>query len=319
MNVSTFGSKGFKEVSPEALATLLKTSNDPLWVDIEGPTDQDIHVMQEVFKFHPLAIEDTRNQEQRPKAEEYNDYLFIILNPVDCNDGEIDFRELDVFVGRNYIVTVHPEREPVIEETKQRIENGGGLVPCNSAYALYALMDIVIDSYFPVLDFVGEEMEKLENDILERPRPDTLNRLFGLKRSLLNMWRIIWPQRDIFATLTHHRLGFLDQESLEYYLRDVSDHLLWIADMVSTSRDTLTSMMDLHMSSISNRLNKVVNRLTVVTIVSGVMAVITGFYGMNFQTTWPPFDNPGGVPFVLGLMLIVASAVLVLFRLLKWY
>jgi magnesium transporter len=133
------------------------------------------------------------------------------------------------------------------------------------------------------------------------------------------MWRIIWPQRDIFGTLINHRLKFLDQESLQFYLRDVSDHLLWIADMVSTSRDTLTSMMDLHMSSVSNRLNKVVNRLTVVTIVSGVMAVITGFYGMNFQTTWPPFDNPAGVPFVLGLMLIVASVVLIAFRFLKWY
>jgi magnesium transporter len=275
--------------------------------------------MQEIFKFHPLAIEDTRNQEQRPKAEEYNDYLFIILNPVANVSGEIDFRELDVFVGRNYIVMVHPDREPVIAEAQRRIENGGGLVPCTSAYALYTLMDIVVDGYFPVLDFVGEEVERLESDILERPRTDTLNRLFALKRSLLNMWRIIWPQRDIFGTLIHHRLKFLDQESLEYYLRDVSDHLLWIADMVSTSRDTLTSMMDLHMSSISNRLNKVVNRLTVVTIVSGVMAVITGFYGMNFQTTWPPFDNPGGVPFVLGLMLIVASGVLVAFRLLKWY
>jgi magnesium transporter len=319
MKISTFGPNGFKEASPDALATLLKTTSDTLWVDIQGPTDQDIHVMQEIFKFHPLAIEDTGNQEQRPKAEEYNDHLFIILNPVESSGGEIDFRELDVFVGRNFIVMVHPDREPVIEEARQRIENGGGLLPCTSSYALYVLMDIVVDGYFPLLDFVGEEVEKLESDILERAHPDTLSRVFALKRSLLNMWRIIWPQRDIFNTLTHHRLSFLDQESLQFYLRDVSDHLLWIADMVSTSRDTLTSMMDLHMSSVSNRLNKVVNRLTVVTIVSGVMAVITGFYGMNFQTTWPPFDNPAGVPFVLGLMLIVASGVLVAFRLLKWF
>jgi magnesium transporter len=317
MQVATITTEGINVVPTEDLQRLLKTENVTVWVDMIGPTDEHIRVMREVFQFHQLAIDDTRNQEQRPKIEEYANYLFIILNPVDHIKENVDFRELDVFIGPNFVVTVHPHEEPVIEQARLRLQGSVALPPTASS-ALYAMMDVVIDGYFPILDHVGEEVEELEDLILVKPNTETMNRLFHLKRSLLEMWRIIWPQREIFNILMQHNLPYLDQRSLQYYLRDVSDHLMWIADMVNTLRDTLTSLIDLHMSSVSNRLNKVVNRLTVMTIVIGVFTVISGFYGMNFEQTWPPFSAPWGVPFVLGLMTFAAAVVVAIFRKLNW-
>jgi magnesium transporter len=285
MQVATITTEGINVVPTEDLQRLLKTENVTVWVDMIGPTDEHIRVMREVFQFHQLAIDDTRNQEQRPKIEEYANYLFIILNPVDHIKENVDFRELDVFIGPNFVVTVHPHEEPVIEQARLRLQGSVALPPTASS-ALYAMMDVVIDGYFPILDHVGEEVEELEDLILVKPNTETMNRL--------------------------------DQRSLQYYLRDVSDHLMWIADMVNTLRDTLTSLIDLHMSSVSNRLNKVVNRLTVMTIVIGVFTVISGFYGMNFEQTWPPFSAPWGVPFVLGLMTFAAAVVVAIFRKLNW-
>ena len=161
-----------------------------------------------------------------------------------------------------------------------------------------------MDSYFPVLDTVGDEIEEMNEAILERPQKETLARLFQLKRTLAEMWRVAGQQRDMFSLLTRDNSHLIKEESLRYYLRDVYDHLLRISDTVNTFRDMLSNVVDLYMSAISNRLNIVVQRLTVVTIGVGVLTVISGFYGMNFEQTWPPFAADWGVPFVLVLMVL---------------
>jgi magnesium transporter len=314
MQVCRLGQDGFHEVDSSTLPTLLASESETIWVDMVGPTDEDVTVMHDVFKFHALAIEDTRNQEQRPKAEEYDDHMFIILNPLQYKDNTVDFRELDVFVGKNYIVVVHPTEEPVIQAARQRIQQSHISLPRTPSYVLYTLMDVTIDTYFPFLDEAGDSIETIENSILEKPDPEALNQLFHLKRSLLNMWRVVWPQREVFNILMHHNIEYLDQQALQYYLRDVADHLMWVADMVNTLRDTLTSMMDLYMSSVSNGLNIVVNRLSIITIIIGVFTVISGFYGMNFLNTWPPFDAPWGVPFALATMVVSALMLVGIFR-----
>jgi magnesium transporter len=319
MQVCQLTPEGFRVVENSMLPSLLASETGTIWVDMVGPTDEDIKTMRDVFKFHPLAIEDTRNQEQRPKAEEYPDHLFVILNPMLYGEEGIDFRELDVFVGKNYIVVVHPGAEPIIEQARTRIEQAQANLPRTPSYVLYILMDSVIDGYFPFLDAAGEQVEALEDLILEKPTTETLNELFHLKRSLLDMWRIVWPQREVFNILMQHNISFLDQAALQYYVRDVVDHLMWIADMVNTLRDTLTSMMDLYMSSVSNGLNIVVNRLTIMTILIGVFTVISGFYGMNFEQTWPPFNSPWGVPFVLILMVTLATVLFAVFKKLNWF
>jgi magnesium transporter len=209
--------------------------------------------------------------------------------------------------------------EPVIDITRRRLEEGQSPLTISPGYLTYVLMDTVIDEYFPVLDALGEAIEQLEDDVMARPQRRLLAELFDIKHMLLEMWRVLWPQRDVLNQVSHHSLPAADQETLQHYLRDVTDHLLWIADMVSTFRDTLSSIMDLYMSAVSNRLNQVVNRLTVFALVVGVLTVVGGFYGMNFTQTWPPFNAPWGVPLVVVLMVILSGALLLFFRKKGWF
>jgi magnesium transporter len=298
-------------------ARLAAPDSGVIWADITGPADEDVQIMRDVFHFHPLAIEDTRNARQRPKVEEYADYLFLILNPINQQDPL--FCELDVFVGSNYVVTVHAAAEPVIAEVQRRLSRGSTPLTVSPSYLMYLFIDAVVDSYFPILDHMEEEIEDLGDQILTNPSQDMLNRLFDLKKTLVDMWRVVWPQREIMNNLRDHNLALIHQDQLMPYLRDISDHLMWIADMISTFRDTLTSIMDLYMSAVSNRLNTVVNRLTVFTVIIGLLTVFSGFYGMNFEHTWPPFSSVLGLPFVILLMIAVTAGLLVIFRRLKWY
>jgi magnesium transporter len=280
------------------------------WVDITGPTVEDTRIMREHFDFHPLAIEDSTNQQQRPKVEEYPNHLFMILNPVAYLDGEVIFRELDVFLGDNFLVTVHPAAEPLLKEVTARAERRMPGVAHTPDHLLYFLVDTMVDSYFPVLDAIGEEIDELSEILLEKPRHELVRRIFHLKREMTEMWRVVGLQRDMFAVLTRmDSQRALSQEPLRLYMRDVYDHLLRISDTVNTCRDTLSGLVDLYLSSASNRLNVVVQRLTVITIGTGALAVITGFYGMNFEQTWPPFSAPWGVPFVLALMALALAVI----------
>jgi magnesium transporter len=316
LHALTWSATGAQEVPAAELPALLADGTF-LWVDVTGPDDAEAALLHDVFHFHPLAIEDTRNQQQRPKVEEYADHLFLILNPGSGSGGACTFRELDVFVGKSYVVTVHPREEPVVAEAQRRAER---LFPGNatSATLLYALLDTVVDGYFPLLDDLGDAIDELEDLVLERPDRDALERLFHLKRQLVGVRKVIAPQRDMIGVLYRRDLPYLDLQKLGYHVRDVHDHLLRIADMVDTFRDLLSSGIDLYMSSVSNRLNRVVNRLTVVTVVVGVLAVITGFYGMNFTHTWPPFEVPWGVPYALGLMAVSATAIVAILRKIGW-
>ncbi len=295
-----------ESVSVDELRALLADPERVLWVDLTGPETEHLELMEKVFGFHPLAIEDTRNQCQRPKVDEYEGHLFLILNPVVRDGAETTFRELDVFVGLNYVVTVHPDSEPAVAEVERRLQRHSNGRPLTPGFLLYALVDTVVDGYFPVLDTIDEELSTLEDELLATPREEVLERLLALKRSLIEVRRVVGPQRDMFNVLTRRDLGLIDPELMRFHFRDVYDHLLRITDTVDTFRDLLTSMVDLYMSAISNRLNVVVNRLTRVTVVIGAFAVITGFYGMNFNHTWPRLDSPWGTGFTLALMVAVA-------------
>lgn len=313
MRIVTYGPAGPAAAKASDLPELW-SGESTFWVDLSSSEESELAVLQSVFRFHPLAIEDTRNQKQRPKVEEYDDHLFVILNPVAMVEGQPEFRELDVFLGRNYLVTVHAEPEPALEALERRTarrQNGQSL---SASFLLYALVDTIVDTYFPVLDEIDEELSDLEDQIIDRPQREALERLLGLKRSLIEVRRVVGPQRDMFNVLTRRDIELIDHELLQYHLRDVYDHLLRITDMVDTFRDLLTSLIDLYMSAVSNRLNEVINRLTRVTVVIGAFAVITGFYGMNFAHTWPDFASPWGSSVALVVMAAAAGLLFMLFR-----
>jgi magnesium transporter len=292
------------------VAAALREPDQLIWVDVAGVDAEAETLMHTIFHFHPLAIEDTHNQRQRPKVEEYVGYLFTILNSASLNGEDVTFTELDVFAGDNYIVTVHMDAEPCLEEARRRVDDVCTLKPVTTGYLLYILLDVVVDSYFPLLDRIGDEIEDIGDAIFEAPRQQSVQRLFLLKRTLNEMWRVTSQQRDMFTLLMRENNALVRDDSLRFYMRDVYDHLLRISDHITTFRETLTNVVDLYMSAVSNRLNQQVNRLTIITIGTGIVAVITGFYGMNFEKTWPPFSAPWGVPFVLSLILLTLIIIL---------
>ncbi len=330
MKITVFNAGETREAQPGELGDLLAVETNMIWVDMIGPDDDDVRVMSDIFHFHPLAIEDTHNFKQRPKIDEYPGYLFLIVNAVtnlasdnhlpDDRDGktllDLDFHEIDIFVGHNYVVTVHMMAESAIEEAYRRTDVKRVVVPVTPNYLLYVLLDAIVDDYFPIMDMLEEEIDYLQDKVLDTPNQTTLNQVIQLKAMLVDMWRVVWPHRDVLSRLLQpHILGKDGKDTTtQFYVRDVSDHLLWIADMIATYRDTLATVIDLYMSAVSNRLNRVVNRLTVLTLGFGMLAVITGFYGMNFEHTWPPFSQPLGVPFVLLLMGIVIVIIVYVLR-----
>lgn len=310
MRITVFKEHKRDEISTDALAKRLKAEEDVVWVDMRGPSEQEIAVLRNTFKFHPLAIEDTHNQKQRPKAEEFSDHLFIILNPVAPEHAEDVFHELDVFVGHNFVVTVHSDDDALLDRVRARLEPKRTSFPVSATYLLYVLFDEAVDGYAPLLERIEDELEELGNRLFANPRKEVLNRLFELQQTLNQMSRVLGPQQDIVNVLLHHHLVFIDQDS-QYYLRDITDHLLRTNDAIRIQRDTVNSLLNLYISAVSYHLNRDVNRLTRLAIVVGGLTVISGFYGMNFADTWPPFAAWWGVPLVIAMM--VGAVVTILF------
>lgn len=317
-SILLFDEAGSRTVEPaEALASLT-AGRGLLWVDVSGPEAADVELMAQGFGFHPLAIEDTRNQRQRPKIEEYDDHLFIILNPVSRDGDDIMFRELDLFLGDRYVVTVHQDGEPVVAEVQARLRRQNHGAP-TAGFLAYLLMDTTVDGYFPVLDDAIEAIDAMEDSLVTGPVRLQLEDVFRTKRSLLDMQRVVASQRDMFTLITRHEMRYLPGEQMDYYLRDVLDHVLRINDQVGMAREMVASVIELYLTATSNQLNRVVNRLTVFTVIIGVMAVVTGFYGMNFEQTWPPHDAEWGIPASIAIMGLAAAALLWLMRRMRWW
>ncbi len=320
MEIMVFNASGLKTIPSSGLETALQTPEDVVWIDVQHPDKGMLSLLGDRFNFHPLAVEDTYNEHQRPKVEEYPDHLFIIINQLAKDGEEFEFRELDIFLGENYIVTVHEKCQPLIAELRKRLSHKMQFKHVSSEYLLYLVLDTVVDAYFPILSEIDEAIETISEQILDKPDQMLLQRIFQLRRTLNELWRVVGQQRDMFSTLARREDDLLrHHDKLTYYLRDVHDHLIRISDSSILLRDHVSNLVDLYMTATSNRLNIVVNRLTVITIIIGIMTVISGFYGMNFERTFPPFSAEWGVPFTLGLMLLLATGTLAFFKWMKFF
>jgi magnesium transporter len=261
--------------------------------------------VRETFRFHPLAIDQVLDHKQRPKVEEYSDHLFTIMNSAQVDGSDVYFRELDIFVRENILVTVHRFPEPAIDDARKRVNETCALKGITPGYLLYSLVQVIVDSYFPVLDRIEEQLEQLEDEIIEQPTREKLLRLFRTKRTVAEIYRIAAQQRDMFSVLMREESPIINQPTLRYYLRDVYDHLLRIYDSAHTIRDNVGSAVDLFFSAQSQQLNQYINRLTLITIATGILAVITGFFGMNFENMWPlSMNDPSGVYFVVAAIIL---------------
>ncbi len=263
------------------------------WLDLTKPTPEQVVKLGELFGFHPLALEDTEHFGQRPKLDNYGDYVFLVFYGAwrhVASDPE-PLREVHLFVSGNYVVTVHRDPLPPLDQQRELLD---GRVLHSEQFLLYRILDSLTDSFFPILSDIDDDIDELEAAVLEDPTERQLERLFGLKRQLLAMRKVITPQRDLFARSVDQiaELPGLELDERDYF-RDVYDHLIRISDLIDSYRDLLSGATDLYLSTVSNRQNDVMKQLTVIATIFLPLAFITGFFGQNFgflvsdiRSTW---------------------------------
>jgi len=297
------------------------------WIHVQGDAEADtLHEIGRVFGLHHLALEDIINSGQRPKVDDYQGQLFIAMaHPVmDSGNEDIRIEQFSLFVGHDYVISFYPGSDDPFVPVRQRLRNSTGRIRARGAdYLLYALLDLVIDAGFPVLERLGEEIEQLEEQLLDTPTSKTLRRLHQLRRTLAIMRRMLWPQREVADNLLRVDGPLIKEENKIYY-SDCYDHSIQIMDLIETYRDMVTSLLDVYLSSVSYRLNEVMRVLTVIATIFIPLTFISGVYGMNFHNDGSPWAMPElywyyGYPLVLVFMFVIAVGMLVYFRHRKWF
>jgi len=285
------------------------TSGEFFWLDLHAPTEEDFELLRDIFKFHPLALEDSEQFGQRPKLEDYEDFIFFVFYGAAPPPDEDRLVEVHCFYSEQFLVTVRQEEAPACEALKERYSKRPA--PLEKPIALlYRLLDGLTDSFFPALGDFDERIDRVEDEIFREPQEHQLEEIVRMKRRLNRLRRVVGPQRDVVGQL-FGGIGPLpgsDHEA-ERYFRDVYDHLIRVADLIDSYKDLLSGAMDVYLSSVSNRLNLVVERLTVLSTILLPLIVLTGFFGQNFG--WL-VRNIGGIgSFLLfGVALPLACATL---------
>ena len=311
--------KKFQENFPAAdISDYCLGKHNVVWADVSDPTSEDFTELAEEFGFHPLSIEDCRNAHQRPKVEEYQGYYFIVLYEAELvgPENHLELRELNIFLGTNYLVTVHSRPIRAVEtaarlwpEWTDRAEHGAGLLA-------YLLMDAIVDDYLPLLDTMSERMDDLEDQIFGFFDPRSIEEIFRIKKQLLWLRRAITPLRDVFNTMLRREQPIFARET-HIYFQDVFDHIIRVADSIDTLRDMLGSTMDAYLSIQGNRMNVVMKRLTSIATILMSVTLIAGIYGMNF-TYMPELHARYGYVFALLAMFIIGLGLYIYLRKIKW-
>lgn len=288
------------------------------WINVEGLGDATtIGQVGEMFGLHRLALEDVVNVHQRAKVEEYRDHLFIVAR-MPRQDPHLESEQVSIFLGKNFLVTFLEDPGDCFEQVRQRLRAGQGLGrTCGPDYLAYALIDAVIDAYFPVLERYGEKLDTLEDEMLLRPSPHTVAELHVAKSVLRMARRVLWPQREALNTLVRDRTALVRDEA-RVYLRDCYDHTVQLIDLLEVDRERCADLMDIYLTTASNRLNEVMRVLTVISTLFIPLTFIVGVYGMNFNTKASPWNMPElewyfGYPLVWLAMLVVAAGQFVFF------
>jgi magnesium transporter len=312
-------SKEFTEKIPVAdISEVCLAENKIVWADVADPTSQDFIELAEEFNFHHLSIEDCRKEHQRPKVEEYQGYYFIVIYEAQLAGphDHLELRELNIFLGANYLVTVHSRPIRAVETTARlwqewtdRAEHGSGLLA-------YLLMDAIVDDYLPLLDILSERMDDLEDKIFGEFQPEAIEEIFRIKKQLLHLRRSISPLRDVFNTMLRREQP-LFARATHVYFQDIFDHVIRVADTIDTLRDMLGSTMDAYLSVQSNRMNMVMKRLTSVATILMSVTLIAGIYGMNFKHM-PEIEWKYGYVYALFSMVVVGFGLYLYLKKVNW-
>ncbi len=313
------------------IGALLAGHGNIIWLDLEQPTPEELRLLTDGFHFHPLAVEDATNKNQRPKIDSYNDSYFLVFYDVDFTDEGhlIDEHELHAFLGRNFLVTIHDEPIAEITEVADRYHRDLSQIERGVGVLLYALLDTIVDHYFAVADRVGERVADLETNIFNEPNRESLQDIFKLRRELLDLRRAVAPERDVVSALARRDLPVVGEAAAPYF-QDVYDHVIRVTDQIDSYRELLSGALDAHLTmgasrqaEASNDLNKTVRALTSWSIILMSVTLIAGIYGMNFNpdaSAWnmPELNAYLGYPGALLAMLLIAAVLAIFFRHRKW-
>ena len=294
-----------------------------LWVSLERPQSVEIEtVLSDVFHFHPLAIEDSQTLDYQPaKVDDFSNYLFLIFHAIQPSQDfhALQTMELDFFLGSNYLVTIyHTPIMPPVDAVWRRIERDERVYTNGSDFLCHAILDKLVDDYMPVIDQMDEEIEWLEDQILEKPQPEILERILSLKHSIMAMRRIVGPQREMINRLSRDDFPQIDRQS-RIYFRDIYDHLVRIQELTESVRDIVTAALDIYLNSTSLRLNEVMKALTIVSTIFLPLTFITGLYGMNFINLYPDIRWPAGFLFVAISCILIVVLMVIFFRRRNWF
>lgn len=305
----------------ETLSTLTEATDQVFWLDLHKPTEQELAAIAETFHLHPLAIEDTTHPHQRPKVEEYPASFFLVFYTArpDESQRKVRVEEVNMFLGTNYLITIHQSPLPELEEAEARWRRSGHQLDRGVGILLYSLLDSIVDHYFPIVDALVDAAEELEEAIYSGTKRGSrvTFALLDLKKAFAAFRRVVAPERDILNVLTNRDSPVFDEHLLVYF-RDVSDHLLRVADTLDLYRDQLTSTMDASLAVASNNLNKVMRTLTAMSIILMTDALLAGIWGMNFVNI-PELQWQYGYFAALALMGVLTLGLFVFFKRLQWW
>lgn len=299
-----------RDISTSEIHEYLREPTNLVWLDVQDPGEQELEMLLEQFGFHPLSVEDVVHPDQRPKVDEYKGYLFVVIHSVRSHNDlhQVEMCEVDLFIGRNYLVTVHHGTAPALTEAFTRWTSGGDMIQEGLGFLVYTVLDSLVDAYFPVLDAIEEHMEDTELELFTKAGAGHVPHLLRLKRTLMQLRRVVSPLREVFnAFLRREQLLFTGQTRI--YLHDVYDHVLRIIDALEMEREMLSGAVEANLTVLSNRLNATMKTLTVITVVVAMMGAVFGAWGMNVADL-PLADHPHGFWFIFGgTMLVVGLSI----------
>lgn len=289
-----------------------------LWLDLDDPMSSELDDLASRYGFHELAIEDCRHHIQLAKIDYYDGYTFIIINSTHYTEKpcEVRVREIDAFLGPDYIVTVHEGPSLAVEEIQKRLATNARHVT-RPDQVLHAMIDIIVDRYLPTLDHIGDTIDDVEDQLLIDPNVSLLQTIFELKRGLLQFRRAVSSQRELLNMMIRDDTELIQQD-MRIYFRDVYDHAVRAMDMVETYRDLLTGGLDIYLTQMANRTNDIVKGLTILATIMLPLTLVTGYFGMNFEYI-PLLKDPNGVWYMTGSLGIISLAMLGYFKYKKWF
>jgi len=297
-----------------------KKADTVSWININGIYDLEIiNKLKEKFCIHPLVMEDILNVSQRPKYEDFEDYIFVVLKMFQYEEttDDVQSEQMSILLYKGTVLTFQEHEGDVFNQIRDRIRNKKGRI-CNKKgdYLVYSLLDAIVNYYFVILEKLGERLERIEEEVFSNPKKETVAKIHYLKQEIILLRKSIWPIRDVVNSLIKGESSLIEKESRPF-LHDLYDHTIEIMDIIESYRDTNTSLMDMYLSSISNRMNEIMKVLTMMSTIFIPLSFLAGLYGMNFKNM-PELEMPFAYPVVLSLMIAIVIGMLLFFRRKKW-